>query len=177
MPSVETMIKRVHAYREQIENDIIAGDARALMFLFSRAERRLTTIQKRFSAFAVSEGGLLQKTPENIAQAQRIADEMVAEIDEHIVRPGKEWAKGAIPRAHTAGRKLANVNLDVDFVSPELIGSTFRNVSVGEKAILEVGFNSTYRIMNVVGDDVGQWFRRELTDAVIDGIPVQGAGS
>lgn len=63
MPSVETMIKRVHAYREQIENDIIAGDARALMFLFSRAERRLTTIQKRFSAFAVSEGGLLQKRP------------------------------------------------------------------------------------------------------------------
>ncbi len=54
------------------------------------------------------------------------------------------------------------------------MAAAFNNVTVSQKAVIEVGFQNTYKIMNVVGDDVSDYFRREMLDAVIDGIPVQG---
>lgn len=176
MPSVNTMIRRMHEYREEIEHDIIDGDAAELMAIFDRAERRLVDVQTRFDRFVTSGNGELQKIPENIQTAQAIVDEMTDEIEAVIVRPGKDWAQQAIPRAFAAGQELARVNMDVDFISPELVQAAFQNVAQSSRAVLQVGFENTYRIMNVVGDDVADWFRRELTDAVIDGIPVQGGG-
>lgn len=168
------MIRRMHDYRDEIENGIIADDGAALTRIFDRAEKRLASVEKEFTRLALSSNGNIAQIPENIAEAQKIVDEFSNEIEAAIVRPGKDWAKGAMPRAFGAGRNLARVNLDVDFISPELVSSVFKNVSGAEKAVLEVGFKNSYRIMNVVGDDVGDWFRREMLDAVIDGIPVQG---
>ena len=168
------MIRRMHDYRDEIENGIIADDGAALTRIFDRAEKRLASVEKEFTRLALSTDGNIAQIPENIAEAQKIVDEFSNEIEAAIVRPGKDWAKGAMPRAFGAGRNLARVNLDVDFISPELVSSVFKNVSGAEKAVLEVGFKNSYRIMNVVGDDVGDWFRREMLDAVIDGKPVQG---
>lgn len=176
MPSVNTMIRRMHEYREEIEHDIIEGDAAKLMAIFDRAEKQLADVQTRFERFVTSGNGELQKIPENIQTAQAIVDEMADEIEAAIVRPGKDWAQVAIPRAFAAGQELARVNMDVDFISPELVQAAFNNVAQSSRAVLQVGFENTYRIINVVGDDVADWFRRELTDAVIDGIPVQGGG-
>jgi len=174
MPSVQTMIRRMHDMRDEIEDGVIDDAAKRLERIFARAERRLASIEAQFERFALSGNGTIAQIPENVATAQSIVDDLNAEIQAAIVRPGKDWAKRAIPEAFNAGRDLARINLDVDFLSGDLVAAAFNNVTVAQKAVIEVGFQNTYKIMNVVGDDVSDYFRREMLDAVIDGIPVQG---
>lgn len=174
MPSVTTMIRRMHDVRDEIEVGIIGDAGAALTRIFNRAERRLTAIESEFSSLLTMPDGNISQIPENIAQAQKIVDKFYADVQETIVKPGKAWAKDAVPAAFEAGRTLAETNMDVDFLSPELVKATFANITPSEKAVIQVGYENVYKIMNVVGDDATEWFRREMMDAVIDGIPVQG---
>jgi len=164
----------MHETRDEIEDGTIHDAARRLERIFARAETTLAGIDAQFERLALTGNGSIAQIPENVAEAQRIVDELNTEIQAAIVQPGKKWANRAIPEALAAGRDLARVNLDVDFLSGDLVASAFRNVTVAQRAVIEVGFQNTYKIMNVVGDDVSDWFRRTMLDAIIDGIPVQG---
>jgi len=168
------MIRRMHEMRDEIEDGTIDDAAKRLERIFAKAETTLAGIETQFQRLALTPNGNIAQIPENVAEAQRIVDALNVEIQAAIVQPGKAWANRAVPEAFAAGRDLARVNLDVDFLSGDLVSAAFRNVTVAEKAVIEVGFQNTYKIMNVVGDDVSDYFRREMLDAIIDGIPVQG---
>jgi hypothetical protein len=81
-----------------------------------------------------------------------------------------------VPGFLEAGRELARVNLDVNFVSGELLGAIFEGISVEQSAVLRVGYENLYRVMGTVGNDIGVWMRETMTNAVLEGIPVQGVG-
>ena len=176
MPSVDTMINRMHALRDEMEDGVIGEAAEELQRIFARAEVALARNRRKFTALMTGADGNLQRTPENIEAARRIMEELDEEINVWIREAGKAWADAKLPAIHEAGRELARVNFDVDGVSPELVRAAFENVSTAERAVLRVGFENTYRIMNTVGDDVADWFRRTMLDAIIDGVPVQGRG-
>lgn len=173
--SIDTMIRRVHEYRDQIEDEVVEPARAALERIFAKAEVALARRRDLFNRFATS-GGRLAQTVENVEESGRILEELQGDIAKWIVGPGKQWANERVATIHRAGRELARLNLDVDYISPELIRSLFRNVSVAERAVLRVGFQDTYKILNTVGDDVAEWFRREMLDAILEGIPVQGKG-
>ena len=177
--SIPTMVRRMHAYRDEIEGATgpLGEAAIDLERIFARAEVALARIMRRhLRTLETGEAGALAKTPENIEAAGRIVERMQVDIEKWLVGPGKAWAKKTVPIAHGAGRELARINLDVRFVSGEMMAAAFRNVTADERAILKVGFESTYEIMGTVGNDVATWFRRTMADSILEGIPVQGAG-
>lgn len=174
--SIDTMIRRVHEYREAIEDDVVGPAQKELERIFSKAEVALAKRQDLFNKLATTPDGKIQKTVDNVEEAGRILGELQGDIKKWIVAPGKRWAKEKVPVIHRAGRELARVNLDVEFVSPRMIRSVFANVSTAERAVLKVGYQDMYKIMGTVGDDVAEWFRREMLDAVLEGIPVVGKG-
>jgi len=171
MPTIETMITRMHDYRDQIEDEIVGPARDELARIFDRAEIELGRESKRFNELITSNDGKLASTPAAIAKAQDILKGVDVEINTYIRGPGKQWANQAAELAHTAGRQLARVNFNVDQVAPELVQAAYKNVSLTRGQLL-VGAEDMYKIVNTVGDDVGEWFRRETMDAVLDGIPI-----
>jgi len=165
------MIERVHKYRDQIEDEIVGPSRDELARIFDRAEIKLAGEAKRFNSLITSPNGALASTPAAIEKAQSILADLDDEINRYIRTPGKEWANQAAGLAHTAGRELARVNFDVDKVAPELVQAAYKNVTLTRGELL-VGAEDMYKIVNTVGDDVGEWFRRETMDAVLDGVPV-----
>ena len=174
--SIDEMIRRMHAYRDTIEDEVVGPLVTDLQRIFGRAETELAKRQTLFTRFALETNGTIQKTVENVEEAARILQEVRGDVDRWIVGPGREWVNGGVSKIHAAGRELTRINMDVRFVSPDLIRSAMQGVSVAERAALKVGYQDLYSIVGTVGDDVSEWFRREMTTAVIEGIPVQGTG-
>jgi len=167
------MIREMHLLRDVLEKDVVGSAANELQTIFGTAEVELAKQEKLFQALLTDKNGLIENIPANLeAAGAHYRNVVKPQIDDWITGPGKAWVEKTVPAMHTAGRRLASVNLDVQDLSPELVKAAFDNVLVGEKAVLRVGFTDGYRIMNVVGDDVGEWFRQTTNDAVIEGIPV-----
>ena len=171
--SIDEMVRRMHTYRDQIESEVIGSLDDELARIFQTAERRLAARKGLFKRFALSSNGHIEKTVENVEMAGEVLRDLRKDVDKWIIGPGKQWVNGSVPKIHAAGRELARINLDVSFLSPELVRSAFQNVSVAERSVLKVGYQDLYKITGTVGDDVAEWFRQELTTAVIEGIPVQ----
>lgn len=176
MPTVATMQRKLSAFRDRIDERIIGREEKRLNGVFADAERDLARLVEDLNELPTDTEGRLIAEFDTVEAANAILATFAAEINRVIVEPGKAWADNAMPIAFEAGREAARLNLDVDFVSPELIEAAIDNISDEARDILTVGFEDTYRIMNVVGEDVGEWFRRETIDAIMEGIPVVGRG-
>ena len=159
--SIEKMVAQMHALRARIEGGVVAQASVELAAIFAKAEIALARRQELFNSLLTYPDGKLQNIPENIDAANLIIKELHEDIGKFIVGPGKEWADD-----------LARLNLDVAFLSPEQIKSAFDLVLPAEKGVLKTGYQDTYRIMGVVGDDVESWFRRTMMDLVIEEIPL-----
>ena len=176
--SINDMIVEVGRLRNRLERDIVEGQAaKSLSDIFDAAERGLGEQQRLFRSLDVTASGRVVRSVKNVETAGKIAEDLRVEIDEWIVGPGRRWADRAVPIVQDAGRQLARMNLDVEFVSQDMIDEIFDHVPRAERAALKVGKGELYRIMGTVGDDVQDWFRNELLDSVVNGLPVQGAGS
>lgn len=178
MPAtIEQMIEHMHSYRDQIEAVTIAKEAARLQAIFGRAEVKLADLRDSFRGLAVGKNGELVNSVANIQEAARIITEDVQPaIERTVIGPGKQWARRAVPIVHREGRALAHINLDVEFISPEMVDAAFKQVVDAEGALVVRGMQDTYKIVNTVGADVGEHFRRQLVDSVVEGIPVQGVG-
>ena len=165
------MIRKVHAYRDQIEEDVIGPAKAELERIFREAEVALARQAKEFNQLPIDPSGSLGRSLENITQANQILARVETSIGSYITAPGHAWADQAGALAYAAGRELARVNFDVQQVSPELLRAAYENVTL-TKGVLQVGLESMYRVINTVGDDVGDWFRRESMDAILEGLPV-----
>ena len=157
----------------------IARQEAALLDIFDQAERRLYA-QRNLLLPALSldtTTGRLASHADDLANVESLIAQIREELRPALIDPGREWAEEAIVGAHRQGRRLAHTSMDHTLTDPELIGQAFAHVTPTERAILQVGLEDGYRIMNTVGDDVAEWFRREITDAMLAGRPVQGPGS
>lgn len=175
--SIEQMIKNMHTAMEHIGENQVTDAVTTLKRRWAKAEFELgKLLRKSLRAFETGDTGELLAIPENVAKANAIVDALLPDIKKAVVVPGKEWANVMIPEMFKAGQDLAKVNFNVSQVSPDLLRAAFDAVSAENRAVLRVGYDTTYRIMNTTGTDIAGYFRRELTQSVIDGIPVQGPG-
>ena len=171
--TIPSMIAEMHRLRDALEDGVVGDSVAELEGIFASAEVELTKQEGLFQSLLTDKDGKLQNIPENLeAAGTYYRDKVVPQIDDWIVGPGKQWAEKNVDTMHKAGRRLARANLDVRAVSPELVKAAFDNVSVAEKGVLKVGYQSGYQIINTVGDDVGTWFRQQMMDSVVEGIPV-----
>lgn len=174
--SVKTMVRRVHAFRDEIESAVVGPLEAELESLLSRAEVALARRMGTGLKLSTYPDGKIKQTVENIEEAGRIVQQLQDDIDLWIVGAGKKWANGAIPKIHQAGRELAKINLDVSGVNQDLLRSVFEVIQPSERALLKAGYQNTYQSITRIGDDVADWLRREMMDAVIEGIPIVGPG-
>lgn len=166
------MIQRMHAYRDEFEEEIVGPARDELARIFAEAEVSLARASRQLEQLAVTRTtGGLQSTVENITLANQVLERLQAEVRRVIVDPGHVWADQAGELAHAAGRELARINGNVAAVSPALLRAAVDNVTL-TKGVLRVGYQDMYAILNTVGADVGEWFRRECMDAILEGLPV-----
>ena len=169
--SIPKMINNMHRLRDQIEAEVVGQATLDLKGIFSAAEQQLAFQESKFQSL-LTKGDQLENIPANIDAANQIVKETLGEIDEFLIGPGQAWADEIIPKMHKAGRDLARANLNVRFLDPDSVKGAFDLVSMGEKGILKTGYNDSYKIMNMVGDDVAEWFRQTMMDAVIEELPI-----
>ena len=176
--SIPDMIEAVTNLRDQLEVTLVEGQAvRQLYGIFDEAERGLAQELRAFRTLDTDTTGRIVRSTANVDRAGRIATDLRVKIDHWILDPGRRWADRMLPVMQGAGRQIARMNLDVDLVSQDLIDEVFAHVPRTERAVLRVGKAQAYQIMGTVGDDVQDWFRNELLDAVTNGLPIQGRGS
>jgi hypothetical protein len=166
------MIQRMHAYRDELEKTIVGSAHVELERIFADAEISLARVSQLFEALVIGPStGTLLSTVETITQANRVLEQLAVEVRRVIIEPGHAWADQAGELAHAAGQKLAHINFDVPEVSPTLLRTAVENVKL-TKGILRIGYEDMYTIINTVGADVGEWFRRETMNAILEGLPV-----
>ena len=175
--SITTMLRAMHKARDDIERNVVTGLDAELERIFTRAERTLYRIRKRFYEGLSTDGyGRLVGSVGNIEAASRAVKEAKREIQRLIEAPGQRWADKTVNVMAEAGRDLARINLNTDYLSQAKIDAVFKHTSQSERRVIRVGKSDTYTIINTVGNDAGEFFRRTMLDSVVDGIPVQGAG-
>ena len=174
--SINRMIREVGEYRDELQRTVVAGAQKELERLFLKAEVALYRQKHLFEILETGADGKLVRSVKNVERAGAIVEKLQRDIHDYITGPGRKWADAAVPKMNRAGRRLARKNLNVDFVSQTAISEIFKHVPQAERALLRVGKDELYTIVNTVGDDVSAWFRREMLDGMIEGIPVVGPG-
>ena len=175
--SITSMLRAMHKARDDIERNIVQGLDADLERVFARAERKLYRQRKRFYEGLSTDGNdRLIGSVGNIEAASRAVKEVQKEITRLIDGPGQRWADKTVNVMAEAGRDLARINLNTDYLSQARIDAVFKHLSNTERRIIRVGKSDTYTIINTVGNDAGEFFRRTMLDSVADGIPVQGPG-
>ena len=169
--SIPAMISKMHRLRDEIEDEVVGQAALDLKAIFNSAEEKLALKESAFKTL-LTKGDQLQNIPANVDAASAIVNDLMGEVDEYLIGPGQQWADDIIPKMHKAGRDLARANLNVKFLDSDQLKSTFDLVSMSEKAVLKTGYNDTYKIMNVVGDDVTEWFRQTMMDSIFEELPI-----
>lgn len=170
--TIDGMIEALEAYRQEIEGQVVGGASTRLQAIFDRASAQLYEQRELLGQLLTDRQGYLERTPENLERAADIVAETRDLVEAELVRPGRAWTRTEMARCHVAGRQLARINVDVEYVGKDIIQAVFDNVHPVERAVLKVGYQSTYRIMATVGEDIGEWFERELLNGVVEGIPV-----
>lgn len=145
---------------------------RELKGIFLSAERKFFKERDLLGSLD-TKGGKLVNDLANLARV----DDHIHQIDEilerHVrTRAKDEWAAKWVPNFFREGRALAKINFSHNLIDQRSVLNAFSIVSEAEKGILRVGYKDTYDILNTVGDDIATWFRREMTRATIEGIPL-----
>jgi hypothetical protein len=167
------MIEDMHLYWGEIEANVVLQGQAELAEIFTRASRKLYQSRDAFYGLRQVDGHLAAD-PEDLVKASRILEGLQGEVETFLVGPGQKWAKDRMPKLLKAGRELARQNfVDVRSINQDLVKAAFQHVSTAEKGVLKVGFQDQYKILNTVGDDVGEWFRRTLMDSMVEGIPIE----
>lgn len=169
---ISKMIQNMHALRDEVEDVVVGQAAVDLAKIFDDGAKNLAFQESKFTGLLTHPNGQIQNIPENIETAQDLFQATLADVDEFLVGPGELWADDIIPKMHKAGRDLARANLNVHMVNPEKVKAAFDLVSDAEKAVLVTGYNDSYKIMNVVGNDVAEWFRETMVEATIEELPI-----
>ena len=175
--SINQMIRAMHKARHEIEINQIGGLSAELAGIFDRAERKLYRERERFfRGLTTNSRGEIIGSVKNIELARKAVVHVKKRVDELVKKPGMVWGDKMVNAMGEAGRELARVNLTTDFVPQAKIDAVFKHVSSTERAILKVGRYDAYSIIGTIGDDINEFFRREMLDSVAEGIPVQGPG-
>jgi len=173
---VADVAARISALRERLESEAVGPQAARLGRIFAVAERRLAQELTMFRGLQVKQGHVVRSV-ENIRHAMTVADRARRAIDATVTQPGEKWARQMVADMHDMGVEIAEANLRVPWLSPEHIEAVFDHVPEITRPVLEVHLRGAYQIMGTVGDDVQEWFRQTLLDAIADELPVQGEGS
>ena len=175
--SINQMIRAMHKARHEIEINQIGGLSAELAGIFDRAERKLYRERdKFFKGLSTNAQGEIIGSVKNIEEARKRIAYVKKRVDELVKKPGMVWGDKMVNAMGEAGRELARVNLTTDFVPQAKIDAVFKHVSSTERAILRVGRSDAHSIIGTIGDDINEFFRREMLDSVAEGIPVQGRG-
>jgi hypothetical protein len=175
--SINQMIRAMHKARHEIEINQIGGLSAELTGILDRAERKLYRERDRFfKGLSTDSKGHIIGSVKNINEARMRIGYVKEKVEELVKKPGMVWGDKMVSAMGNAGRELARVNLTTDFIPQAKIDAVFKHVSSSERAILKVGRYDAYSIMGTVGDDINEFFRREMLDSVAEGIPIQGPG-
>ncbi len=174
--TIDQLAGRVRRLREQIEANAVNGQVEALTAVLVRAERRLAQELTMFRGLTTRNGHLVRSVA-NIEHAGEVVARAERAILRVLVKPGYEWTNGMVAAMQEAGEQLARANLRVPWISQTAVDAVFEHLPREVGAVLRVGKESAYTVMNTVGADVQDWFRHTLLDAIVEELPVQGAGS
>ena len=175
--SINQMIRAMHKARHEIEINQIGGLSAELAGIFDAAERKLYRERERFfRGLTTNSRGEIIGSVKNIEAARKAVVYVKGRVDKLVKEPGIVWGDKMVNAMGEAGRELARVNLTTDFVPQAKIDAVFKHVSSTERAILRVGRSDAHSIIGTIGDDINEFFRREMLDSVAEGIPVQGPG-
>ena len=175
--SINQMIRAMHKARHEIEINQIGGLSAELTGILDRAERKLYRERDRFfKGLSTDSKGQIIGSVKNINEARMRIAYVKEKVEELVKKPGMVWGDKMVSAMGKAGRDLARVNLTTDFIPQAKIDAVFKHISSSERAILKVGRYDAYSIMGTVGDDINEFFRREMLDSVAEGIPIQGPG-
>ena len=177
MPSIRQALR---AFESAIEQNEAAFEIREaeLLGIFAGAERELYLNRSALLGQLATDGeGKLSGAAQELARVDVLIDQLKRELKPALIDPAHDWVDEAMPQAFRQGRELAKVSLTHDLIDGDLVGQAFAHVLDAETGVLSVGIKDNYRIMNTVGDDIGEFFRRELTEAMILGKSIQGPGS
>jgi len=148
-----------------------------LFGIFTSAERTLRRNAERlYGAIRTGPDGRMLGDPAALARIDRLRGQITQATQDNLVKPSRAWADQVIPDSWARGRQLARTNLQTDLIDQDLVKESFLHVRPGEKGVLKVGLEDTYKIMGTVGDDIGEFFRSTMTESAILGLPVQGPG-
>jgi hypothetical protein len=177
MGSVREALRAFEDLVEQNEAAFVIKE-RELLGIFDSAEVHLwETRANLLTQLKVDVNGKLVGTAGELARVESLIEQIQVDLRPVLINPAHDWVDDAMPLAFKQGRGLARVSLTHDLIDEGLVGQAFAHVLQAEAGVLSVGVRDNYKIMNVVGDDIGEFFRRELTEAMILGLPVQGKGS
>jgi hypothetical protein len=175
--SINQMIRAMHKARHEIEINQIGGLSAELETIFDRAERELYRERDRFfKGLSTNARSEVIGSVKNIEAARKAVVYVKGRVEKLVTAPGNVWSDKMVNAMGEAGRELARVNLTTDFIPQAKIDAVFKHISGTERAILKVGRSDAYSIIGTIGDDINEFFRREMLNAVAEGIPVQGPG-
>jgi hypothetical protein len=175
--SINQMIRAMHKARHEIEINQIGGLSAELETIFDKAERKLYRERDRFfKGLSTNARGEVIGSVKNIEAARKAVVYVKGRVEKLITAPGNVWSDKMVTAMGEAGRDLARVNLTTDFIPQAKIDAVFKHISGTERAILKVGRSDAYSIIGTIGDDINEFFRREMLNSVAEGIPVQGPG-
>ena len=177
MPSVRQALRAfenqhtaTERWTQEKERELLAIFERVELLLFQDRAKVLTALE--------SSGGIILKdAPEQLERIENLVAQIRADLKPSLIDPGRDWADVAMPQSMKRGRELARVQLTHDLIDPDAVGQAFAHVLDAEVGVLRVGLRDTYQFMGTSGDDIAQFFRRELTEAFLLGKPIQGPGS
>ena len=172
--TIDQMVEDVHEYWALLDGKVTGKAAQSLDKIFDRASRELAESRSLFYGLA----NPLTADPAQLVKAGEVMARMQTNIDRLVKRTGQQWVNDTMPEAIKAGYEMTRKNLiNVQGVDQDLVRAALTNVSRAEKGVLRVGYQEAYQIMDTVGDDIGQWMTKTLTDAQIEGIPIQALGN
>ena len=175
--SINQMIRAMHKARHEIEINQIGGLSAELETIFDTAERKLFRQRDRFfKGLSTNAQGEVIGSVKNIEAARKAIANVKEQVGKLVTVPGNVWSDKMVNAMGQAGRDLARVNLTTDFIPQAKIDAVFKHISGTERAILKVGRSDSYSIIGTIGDDINEFFRREMLNSVAEGIPVQGPG-
>jgi hypothetical protein len=174
--TIPQLAARLRTLRERLERTAVNGQVKALSAVLVRAERRLAQELTMFRGLTTQNGHLVRSVA-NIQHAGNVTARAEKAIRAELVKPGYEWADGMVAAMAVAGEQLARANLRVPWISQDQVNAVFDHVPRDVGAVLRVGQENAYTIMETVGADVQDWFRTTLLDGIVEELPLQGAGS
>jgi len=174
MASFGDIARRMAQYEKSLQGRV-EGREVELLRIFLSAEKTLFDSRAEILGQLAVEGEKLVKGNANLGRVESLITQVDGILREKLVDPGRDWADAAIAEGWKDGRQMASINLSL--IDERIAREAFRQVSVAEAGVLQVGIEDSYKIVGTVGDDVGQFFRGELTESITLGRPVQGPGS